>query len=1606
VDNNLQTTGSVEDNPTRTRTIVQISSQTSESGRHLGLDRRSSHRPRPVRRVAYESIDRFAILDLIGRGGMGELYLGWDDRLDRKVAIKLVDSRRQIAHAEQLLLREAKLLGQLSHPNVVSVFEVGVFEERVFVAMEFVEGVTLRQWLADLELGGAARTRAILACFAAAGRGLAAVHAAGLAHHDFKPENVLVGTDGRVRIVDFGLARSLDELGDEFGRTKTDGTPVAFDHVSPTFDTEPLETPLLGTPRYMAPEQWAGLRGDARSDQFSFCVALYEALFGHGPFEARGIEQLADAAMGGRIRPMPRNADVPQHVREALLRGLSTTPEHRFPGIGPLLEALQPTAPSRRPRAFAAITLVLMAALASASIVWSQARAGPIPAGESSFAKVQRELHAADRLARAESQIEALSEAGSFAQADEVFRGFAELPDHANTLALTRGWLGQAQRLERRGELEAELDAYATAYVSNSPDHRQRALFGLARAFMRTRQWQRLGATLDAIEAGAAGAATQRSGRKSAREHASAGSPGLDPQQLAELRAMRVAVLASCRDLVGAARAVEPVGGARDPNDGPAGEADEILREAMLELGRTRVTKHELDGSGLVLAELANLDLDGDEVGELVIAGADGSSLTILGTGSPELPEIGRLELDSGRGPALPIADLHTLEHEGQALVAVRRGTTHSLYRIIRARDRASETQLRAKLLGEHAQDGQHAASWALADLDHDEALELYLGLQAPRQLLGLELGPRSRPGQGRWRDPHPGTTAASSVIYGLEAADLDGDGDDELAMLAGEWSAYDLRILAPARVKADREAGAPKLRLLGRRKLGAVHSLALLPAASGRGQWIAVGVADSYPSRRVFPAGAPGGAPGLHLLAWDGTSVRLLESFDLPWPTRIFTGDFDGNGLHDLALAGSRDGQDECTLVFQIRVGEFRSLPLRELRPVGVIDVDDDGDDELLAVTTDEAGNDGSRRGALYVLGTGEQRLPTLTREPTPSKDSDAARVARASGRDPALRGAIARAEDLAAIGLPLRATNSLRALARVADERLAALLRVRAAELLDSRGHRLEAADLYARALVEPGALGTLRHQALDRAIELYTQIHRFDQAAKLIATALREGDDHRELASELHHLQALSQDTPQLVFDFESPLDEHWSINPLAVRRQHGRLELTLGGAEQGVIARRELDWNGGRLALEVELDIEELEWGGGINVELRPVDGPARAPFDVGVSSWGGGGIYRMELRCTNRGQHEPGSRGWPVPLPRAELPPERHHLELSAEYVPGSGLWCVAEGEGLHVESPVDAVLAPGRYELLIHGSSYAWPRARASIERITIIGASEVDTPRVAVDLRSRLGRELAEGRVESVLAQLDAPNAQRLAPRERALLRFWALDDLGRWEQAKLALVEALGLSRVGIAGDCRRDPATAMLVGQLLRHRPDRFGPPLRELCRPDDYFPLLFQAWATAIYQHPDGDAVERMLITQTTGLECWEPSNPEDQLAVLILLRARARAWSAQGAHGAARSELERAVELASRWLDGSPELDEGRRVTLAVELALSRTDLAAELFDRGKEQRAIEALRLALSSSPTPEILADMLVIDPRFFALRERPLWRELVEPARAGGRL
>ncbi|HEX4404162.1 MAG TPA: serine/threonine-protein kinase [Polyangia bacterium] len=301
------------------------------------------------------ALGRFVVLGLVGRGAMGEVYGAYDPELDRKIAIKLLRPRAVSsgdgADNRTRLMREAQATAKISHPNVVVVYDAGTFGDRVFIAMEFIEGHTLRFWLQVQP-----RTwHEILDAFLAAGRGLAAAHDKALVHRDFKPDNVMVtAPGGQVRVMDFGLARmALEDAVDappepDFDSTMelNSGLSLPVPHGSTATPTTVFRDKItatgavLGTPAYMSPEQFRSLPADARSDQFSFCVALYEALYGQRPFAGRSLQELGDNVVAGRLAERRAAHGVPAWLLEVLGRGLKADPAARFPSMNELLAEL------------------------------------------------------------------------------------------------------------------------------------------------------------------------------------------------------------------------------------------------------------------------------------------------------------------------------------------------------------------------------------------------------------------------------------------------------------------------------------------------------------------------------------------------------------------------------------------------------------------------------------------------------------------------------------------------------------------------------------------------------------------------------------------------------------------------------------------------------------------------------------------------------------------------------------------------------------------------------------------------------------------------------------------------------------------------------------------------------------------------------------------------------------------------------------------------------------------------------------------------------------------------------------------------------------------
>ncbi len=301
-----------------------------------------------------QQLGRYVVLGPLGAGGMGTVVEAFDRTLDRKVAIKMLHGELDEQHTARLV-REAQAMARLSHPNVVQVYEADVVGDQTFVVMELVDGPTLREWMVNQPRPSWQRC---VSMFIEVGEGLAAAHAQGLIHRDFKPSNAVIDDQGRPRVLDFGLARRVESDLDAAASTEPDG---AFASTRETAGPAPpgLGTTLtrtgavMGTPAYMPPEQIKGAEADARSDQFSFCVSLYEAVYGERPFDGTSMMALMVSMASGALRPAPKGSAAPAALRAALVRGLALRPEDRWPSMTVLLGELRRLSAPRRVRGLA-----------------------------------------------------------------------------------------------------------------------------------------------------------------------------------------------------------------------------------------------------------------------------------------------------------------------------------------------------------------------------------------------------------------------------------------------------------------------------------------------------------------------------------------------------------------------------------------------------------------------------------------------------------------------------------------------------------------------------------------------------------------------------------------------------------------------------------------------------------------------------------------------------------------------------------------------------------------------------------------------------------------------------------------------------------------------------------------------------------------------------------------------------------------------------------------------------------------------------------------------------------------------------------------------------
>jgi serine/threonine protein kinase/tetratricopeptide (TPR) repeat protein len=413
-----------------------------------------------------EAIGRYVVLDLLGWGGMGAVYSAYDPELDRGVAIKLV--RTASAQAQKRLVREARALARLSHPNVVQVYDAGIHRDEVFVAMELVDGTSLKEWCRKEPRPG---WREVLAAYLEAARGVMAAHDKGLVHRGIKPANILMGKDGRVRVADFGLAAASgpgagpEEAGDS-GSTDALALAAILESAERSRPSSPswqgrlddgltATGAILGTPTFMAPEQHLSAPIGPAADQYSLCASLYEGLYGVLPFvtesRPRGGVELAEQKLLGRIASPPADSPVPAWIHKALVRGLAPKPEERYPSLGELVAALSQDPGARRRSQLRVGALIgsLVLLCVGATVGWVRIARDRDPCGQ-----VQQELGRIwDGAVKARVR-QALLATGSSYAASTADHVEAALDRYAGEWLAMRGEVcrafGQGQRIQGR----------------------------------------------------------------------------------------------------------------------------------------------------------------------------------------------------------------------------------------------------------------------------------------------------------------------------------------------------------------------------------------------------------------------------------------------------------------------------------------------------------------------------------------------------------------------------------------------------------------------------------------------------------------------------------------------------------------------------------------------------------------------------------------------------------------------------------------------------------------------------------------------------------------------------------------------------------------------------------------------------------------------------------------------------------------------------------------------------------------------------------------------------------------------------------------------------
>ncbi len=1432
-------------------------------------------------------IGRYTVLSELGEGGMGVVYSAFDEELDRRVAIKVVRARAgddSIGRAR--MQREAQAMAQLSHPNVVQVHDVGAYAGQVFLAMEYVRGETLTAWQRRLDPREPDDRRRLIDMYIQAGRGLSAAHERGLVHRDFKPDNVLVGEDGRARVLDFGLAASRGEAG---GADSARLELVELGR-SGHLDADLTRTgAIMGTPAFMAPEQFLARPTDARTDQFSFCVALYGALYGEAPFAGETFSTLRDAVTEGALRDAPDSSYVPSWLRAVVVRGLARRPEQRHEGMDELLAALARDPERARRARRRTLFAFLMVALTS-----GLALVGGLKAWEG-WRHHRHEVDAQARLARLNETLERDMARGASADAERRFIGFVEDPQNRETRALGQAWLRNAERGEARGDANAAVRAYAAAYTVATADEDQiAALVGLARFF---REHVRLVSLV--------------------RAFALLESRYPDALKTPEQLELKLDTLIARGDFRAAVALLEgPL------RASPRAELRSLL-EALIPATATAVPPVRgfvpvaLDGEGAraLLGKLLGVE------GEFVVVGVE-----------PSLPKI---EFDLGAIKRLPPRVITPWPDAPSRLIVSdshEQINGRNVSKLLRPRGGA--------LVEEHRWTDAAVLASTVHDLDGDGVDEIYAGT-GPFSRHLLELVPSRDGEEVSWSIGHPAVAIdrRASDVLGLVAGDLDEDGRDELVVTLGPWNAYELQVLR-------RDAGAEQLEMITRHKLGMVSSTRLMRRGEGPPQ-IAARKIDAYANNVIFPSDRPfGDPPGLYLFRLR--EGELEQTAFLAEPTLEGDGGYSGASSWSVDLDG--DGRDELLsnrrrwlvrtgprvpiieVLASLEDGSFERLEIANAEVAGVHDLDGDGDQEVIVT----AFGRGDGPGAVWVLGAGADVFPPL---PVKTSLADAELP-----EDSRLATMWRHADELAAMNLTTQAADAFATIADQADAAVAARALINAARLREELSDDEGAAAIYLRAI--SGAAGTAEATAaVEGAVRCCLRRGDYEGAREAAARGLApavslDAEARARFAGWRAALERLVSGDVSAEYTFDAPLVGWRFDQPLMLARDGATQTLRVDAISTGPLASTPVRWDGGIVEMTVDVDVLRAEWSAGVAIGLVPegAQDDVEAPMSIGVSvsSWGGSSAQRYALACIVDGS----AHRFDELMVDARSDARgvgRFTIRVARDSLLGDRTCRILDADG-HELFYHRAALPPGEppsqapaesFRLAVHAHRGEAHWAAISLHKIAFRGATR-GAPAPALDGRAAIGARMVEGDYAAALAGLAELEGEEHSF-EVALWRAVALAELGRTQAAAASLAPF-------VADD--EPPAEVMSsVKEQLRTRFDVFNPVVLEAFGPERYVEIVVDTWLLAHRSRGTDPLPQRALTRGLADLEGRSLSARER----LRYTMQRAALYSHAGRKLDARRDRESALALLDDPTllddpDDPPSWRAGARARLNFELA--------------------------------------------------------------------